>query len=205
METIVYLILKQEKMLVQQSKNSYIRTTKRYGYITNQLTRHDRCYDEFGADILRLITREAKDIEEIIRQLLDLYEGVDYDTLKKDVTDFVTSLANDHFVVLGESIEEIIENDDKFTYDTDNPKTLVASYYQHTDENVSENTQDFFLEEVQGHLPSYQLYNSSCQVVAMNVVSTVIFQMTRRIMVLICLQPKSRVSWTSFPIWAVFM
>ena len=68
METIVYLILKQEKMLVQQSKNSYIRTTKRYGYITNQLTRHDRCYDEFGADILRLITREAKDIEEIIRQ-----------------------------------------------------------------------------------------------------------------------------------------
>ena len=151
METIVYLILKQEKMLVQQSKNSYIRTTKRYGYITNQLTRHDRCYDEFGADILRLITREAKDIEEIIRQLLDLYEGVDYDTLKKDVTDFVTSLANDHFVVLGESIEEIIENDDKFTYDTDNPKTLAASYYQHTDENVSENTQDFFLEEVQGH------------------------------------------------------
>lgn len=83
METIVYLILKQEKMLVQQSKNSYIRTTKRYGYITNQLTRHDRCYDEFGADILRLITREAKDIEEIIRQLLDLYEGVDYDTLKR--------------------------------------------------------------------------------------------------------------------------
>ena len=54
METIVYLILKQEKMLVQQSKNSYIRTTKRYGYITNQLTRHDRCYDEFGADILTI-------------------------------------------------------------------------------------------------------------------------------------------------------
>ena len=32
-------------MLIKQSKNSFIRTTERYGYITNQLTRHDRSYD----------------------------------------------------------------------------------------------------------------------------------------------------------------
>lgn len=137
-------------MIVCQSKNTFIRTTKRYGYITNQLTRHDRCYDEFGADILREISREPKDIDTIVKHLLSIYEGVDYETLSKDVMEFLTSLANDHFVVMGHTPEELNANDDNFTYAIDNPKTLAESYYQHTEENVPNNTQDFFLEEVQG-------------------------------------------------------
>ena len=66
-------------MYIRQSKNSFIRTTKLYGYITNQLTRHDRCYDEFGADILREITRFPREIDEIVRHLLTIYEGVDFE------------------------------------------------------------------------------------------------------------------------------
>lgn len=138
-------------MLIQQSKNTFIRTTKRYGYITNQLTRHDRCYDEFGADILREIAREPKDIDDIISRLLNLYEGVDFETLKADVLEFVESLEKDRFVVTGQSTEELAAKDIEFTYAIDNPKTLAESFYQVTDEKVSENTQDFFLEEVQGH------------------------------------------------------
>lgn len=137
-------------MLVRQSKNSYIRTTRLYGYITNQLTRHDRCYDEFGADILKEITREPKELDTIVQDLLAIYEGVDFATLKADVLEFVESLAKDKFVVLGNSIEELDANDESFSYDIDNPKTLAKNYYQATDEHVSENTQDFFLEEVQG-------------------------------------------------------
>ena len=53
-------------MLIKQSKNSFIRTTERYGYITNQLTRHDRSYDSFGADLLREINREPQEVDEII-------------------------------------------------------------------------------------------------------------------------------------------
>ena len=64
--------------------------------------------------------------------------------------EFAESLARDHFIVLGETPEELDAKDDDFTYDIDNPKTLVDNYYQATDEKVSENTQDFFLEEVQG-------------------------------------------------------
>lgn len=137
-------------MYIRQSKNSFIRTTKLYGYITNQLTRHDRCYDEFGADILREITRFPREIDEIVRHLLTIYEGVDFDTLKKDVLEFTGSLARDKFIVIGETPEEIESIDESFTYAIDNPKTLAESYYQVTDEKVSENTQDFFLEEVQG-------------------------------------------------------
>lgn len=137
-------------MLIRQSKNSYIRTTKRYGYITNQLTRHDRCYDEFGADILREITRNPKDIDDIVAHLMQLYEGVDIDTLKADVLEFIGSLERDKFIVSGLSADELDSKDDDFTYAIDNPKTLVDDFYQKTEERVSENTQDFFLEEVQG-------------------------------------------------------
>jgi len=136
--------------LIRLSKNSFIRTTNRYGYITNQLTRHDRSYDEFGADLLREISREPREIDDIIKHLMTIYENVDFDTLKTDFMEFAESLAHDKFIVLGTTPEELDAKDDDFTYTIDNPKTMVDNFYQATNEKVSENTQDFFLEEVQG-------------------------------------------------------
>ena len=137
-------------MYIRQSINSYIRTTEKYGYITNQLTRHDRMYDEYGADWLREISRVPQDIDEIIKRLMLLYKNVDYNTLKADYSLFVNSLARDGFVVIGDTIEDLDSKDLLFSYKLDNPKTFINDYYQVTDEHVSENTQDFFLNEVQG-------------------------------------------------------
>lgn len=150
-------------MLIRQSRNTFIRTTKRYGYITNQLTRHDRCYDDFGADLLREISREPQSVDEIVNRLLKIYEGVDFETLKADFMEFADSLAKDRFLVIGETEEDLNSKDMDFTYGVDNPKTLTESYYQPTDEHITENTQDFFLEEVQGrpHIVSLQFELSS--------------------------------------------
>lgn len=138
-------------MYIKQSKNSFIRVTEKYGYITNQLTRHDRTYDENGADWLKEITREPQDIDEIINRLLKNYCDVSIETLRTDFIEFVESLARDKFVVISETIEDLDLKDDDFSYSMDNPKTLVNSFYQATDEIVGENTRDFFLDEVQGH------------------------------------------------------
>lgn len=137
-------------MLIKQSKNSFIRTTERYGYITNQLTRHDRCYDSFGADLLRELSRKPQEVDDIVKRLLKLYKGVDFNTLKADFMEFAQSLANDHFIVIGETPEELDVNDLTFSYSMDNPKTLAQDFYQVTEKPISENTQEFFLEEVQG-------------------------------------------------------
>jgi len=137
-------------MLIRQSKNTFIRTTEHYGYVTNQLTRHDRTYDEAGADLLREISREPQEIDDIIHRLLNIYDGVDFQMLKTDFMEFANSLANDKFVVIGDSVEKLNHEDEDFTYAIDNPKTLTENYYQQTQEKISENTQDFFLEEVQG-------------------------------------------------------
>ncbi len=60
-------------MLIRQSKNSFIRCTERYGYITNQLTRYDRSYDKYGAEFLKQITRNPQKIDDIIDRLCNIY------------------------------------------------------------------------------------------------------------------------------------
>lgn len=137
-------------MLIRQSKNTFIRTTEKYGYITNQLTQHDRVYNEIGADFLREINRDPQEVDDIIRRLIKVYEDVDFISIKADFLEFANSLANDKFVVMGYNVEQLNQNDEVFTYAIDNPKTLKSDYTQQTQEKVSENTQDFFLEEIQG-------------------------------------------------------
>ena len=64
--TILYvLFLINLSMLVRQAKNTFIRFFEDKGYITNQMTRHDRLYNETGADFLKEISRKPKDIEAI--------------------------------------------------------------------------------------------------------------------------------------------
>ena len=71
-------------MLVRQSKNTFIRSTERYGYITNQLTYHDRVYNSTGAHYLKLITREPQDVKKLINTLMSEYTDVSRDELSAD-------------------------------------------------------------------------------------------------------------------------
>jgi radical SAM protein with 4Fe4S-binding SPASM domain len=137
-------------MLVKQSKNTFIRTTERYGYITNQLTRHDRSYSETGADYLKYISREPQNVEDIIDRLMRVFANVDREMLREDFVSFIADLAEDHFLIIGKTIQELDANDQSFTYEVDNPKTVAVDFSQETKVEVSKNTQDFFLEEVQG-------------------------------------------------------
>lgn len=137
-------------MLIRQSANTFIRTTEKYGYVTNQLTRHDRAYDQHGAQLLRMITRQVRDLDEIIQELLTVYEDVEQGILKRDIIEFLNSLEKDGFIVTGDSLEELNKKDVLFSYSVDNPRTNTDDFSQITDEIVNENTQDFFLEEIQG-------------------------------------------------------
>lgn len=56
-------------MLVRQCKNTFIRHHDDEVYITNQMTRHDRTYNEIGSDFLKEISREPKDVDEIVEHL----------------------------------------------------------------------------------------------------------------------------------------
>ena len=136
-------------MLLRQTKNTFIRCADDYGYITNQLLRHDRTYDEYGADLLKQISREPQSVDDIVDRLLKVYEDVDRQTLFNDFMEFATDLVEHKFLIMGETPEELDSKDDEFTYDIEIPKTLAYDFTQTAKQDVKENTQDFFLEHVQ--------------------------------------------------------
>ena len=136
-------------MLVRQSKNSFIRIYKNgnIGYITNQLTRNDRTYDEVGAVFLSQISRQPIDTDVIIINLCNIYGAAEKDYIKRDFLEFIENLANHKFVVIGNTIEELVAQDLDFCYQVDNPKTLAVDYTQLTAEQPTKDTQDFFLQQ----------------------------------------------------------
>lgn len=137
-------------MLVRQSKSSYIRCSTKYGYITNQLTRQDRVYNETGAFFLKQISRVATDVDEIVTSMIPTLEGVSFSELKEDFLDFIADLEKFRFVVTGLTEDELNEKDLEFDYANGSPVNLVRDFSQDTKEIVPDNTQDFFLERNQG-------------------------------------------------------
>lgn len=134
-------------MLVRQSKNTFIRSYFGKGYISNQMTRFDRIYNETGADFLNEITRNPQSIDDIIQRLQTLYgDSVTPETLKSEFNSFVAELARTKFLVVGETAEELDENDFDFSYAMENPKTMVNDFTQRTNEVLDENTQNMMLE-----------------------------------------------------------
>ena len=137
-------------MLVRQTKNTFIRFIGELGYITNQMTRHDRTYNETGADFLKEIAREPQEVDDIVTRLRKVYnESVSTEELKADFIEFIQDLANHLFLVIGESPEELDAKDLDFSYSMENPKTMVDDYTQETRQKVDECTQDFMLEATQ--------------------------------------------------------
>lgn len=135
-------------MLLRQTKNTFIRCTEDYGYITNQLLRHDRTYDEYGADLLKQISREPQSVDDIVNRLLKVYKDVDRQTLYNDFMEFVTDLVEHKFLIMGETPEEVDSKDDEFTYDIEIPKTLAYDFTQTAKQDVKNTTQEFFLEHI---------------------------------------------------------
>lgn len=137
-------------MLVRQSKNTFIRFIGDKGYITNQMTRHDRTYNETGADFLREINRQPQEVDDIVNRLQALYgDSIGHEELKAEFMAFVTDLDKHLFVVSGDTPQELDAHDLDFSYSMENPKTLADDFTQATEQHVGENTQDYMLEATQ--------------------------------------------------------
>ena len=134
-------------MLIRLSKNSFVRIYDHgsLGYINNQLTKHDRTYLGSGADFLLQITRQPQNEEDIVKKIDKIYDAP-REVIAKDFEEFVADLEAHKFVVRGSSTEELDSKDLYFTYNIDNPKTLVEDFTQDTIETVHKDTQDYLLQ-----------------------------------------------------------
>ena len=110
-------------MLIKQSQDTFIRKFGRLGYITNQLSKKDRVYDEAGSIFLSSLTRTVKSVDDIVNEILSQFADVTLDQVKPDIIDFLEELNKEGFIVAGKSAEEIEKQDAGFTYNVDCPKT----------------------------------------------------------------------------------
>ena len=116
-------------MLVRQSKNTFIRVTANYGYIVNQTTRFDRTYNRGGAIFLKHITREPRNVEDIIKDMATVFgDSVSMEELRSDFMDFINDLEHEKFIVLGETEKELDELDKSFSYNAPIPFTARSRY-----------------------------------------------------------------------------
>jgi len=137
-------------MLVRQSQNTFIRFIDESVHIMNQVTFQDRIYDDAGTDFLREINRQSQDVEDIVNRLHKMYgESVSREELRADFMEFITDLAEHHFLVLGETEAELAANDIEFSYKMENLKTETDDFTQETAQVVEENTRDLMWETSQ--------------------------------------------------------
>ena len=135
-------------MLLRLSKNSFIRIydNGKLGYINNQLTRHDRTYDEVGADFLKQISRTAQQEKDMVENLCAIYGESCRDDISRDFAEFADDLAAHRFILKGETESDLDAQDMDFSYSMDNPKTLADDFTQVTEGITAKNTQDALLQ-----------------------------------------------------------
>lgn len=135
-------------MLVRLSKNSFIRIYDdgKLGYINNQLTRHDRTYDEAGADFLKQISRKARQESDMVDSLCAIYGEECREEISRDFAKFTDDLDAHRFILRGETESELDTQDIDFSYSMDNPKTLADDFTQKTNEKPRKYTQDALLQ-----------------------------------------------------------
>ncbi|MEI7594144.1 MAG: radical SAM protein [Bacteroidota bacterium] len=134
-------------MLIRQTKNTFIRRYGDIGYITNQLTKHDLNYNETGADFLDQISREPKEIDAIVNDLIKLYKDISFDEMKTDFLEFIQFLENDGYVLTGYSKEGLDSKEPSFSYSLENPKTALYNFGTIENKDILTDSSEFFYEE----------------------------------------------------------
>lgn len=134
-------------MFLRQTKDTFIRRFGNIGYINNQLTKHDLNFNDTGADFIEQISRELKDIDMIVNELIPLYQDISFEELKADFIDFVGDLENQGFIVTGNSTEELDSKEPTFSYKLANPKTSLYDFTNPDKKDILTDSSEFFYEE----------------------------------------------------------
>lgn len=130
--------------LIKLCKDTFVRKFGEFGYVTSQLTKHDRVYDSVGTVFLDHISRTPKSVDSIVDEMFPLFVDVTKDVINHDFNDFTNDLEEDNFVVTGETEDELNGKEPSFSYAAERPKTIAVNFMQKTKSAVLTDTADFF-------------------------------------------------------------
>ena len=110
-------------MLLRLSKNTFVRQFGDFTYIISRIASYDQMF-EGGEVFMRWITRTPMAKEEILKNICQVYEGTDPAEIAADFEEFLAPLLAGKVILAGSTPEELDAQEEYFSYDADDPKTL---------------------------------------------------------------------------------
>lgn len=112
----MYYKLRKDVLFRKYDGYGLITDNSEYGYrMLNDVRslRGERYVSESGAEMLAILGKKPKEIDDIVGELEKIFVGVDFETLKKDAIEFFQYFVDEGFLTIGDNIQNCQDCDDK--------------------------------------------------------------------------------------------
>ena len=109
-------------MLIRLARQTFIRQYGEFSYLLGKVTAFDQVFRSAGP-FFSHITREPKERDVIIDEIVNDYADAPRDVIEKDFDEFFAPLIEQKVILAGNSAAELDAQEPFFTYDCDDPKT----------------------------------------------------------------------------------
>jgi hypothetical protein len=101
---------------VRLCADAFVRCHGDVGYITSQLTKHDRLYDDAGAVFLSALSREPQRVGDLATRIAAGFVDATPADVADDLGDFLATLSEEGFIVIGGTAAECDALEPRFRY-----------------------------------------------------------------------------------------
>lgn len=145
-------------MFYKLKKDTFVRNYDDIGYITSTGIFNDRVVNGSGAVLLSVLSRKPQSLEQLVEKSSSIFSNVSIDRLKKDAEVFYKNLSDDGFILCGDTVQELENNNTGFSYKEILPKTIKEDFtptIQRADTSTQEYLEKYFRDKP--HLSSFQI------------------------------------------------
>lgn len=133
-------------MFYKQKFDTFIRAYDDIGYIVNKGNFNDQVTDYVGSIFLRSISREPKELNEIVQEISAFFNVSDTNEIKRDVIEFYGELEDNGFIISGKTISELNNKDVSFSYASLNNHSEFKDFKLLTEKSTQSFLDDYLKE-----------------------------------------------------------
>ena len=125
----MYYKIRNDILFRQYKEYGYITDNSEYGYQflnSNRKNPGENYVSESGAVMLAALGKTPRDIDEIITELMQIFQGVDFDTLKTDTIEFYQWLLDQGYLSCGDTYESCVDTNRAASIEDTEQKNGIA-------------------------------------------------------------------------------
>lgn len=145
-------------MLLRLSNQTYKRQFGPFTYFFHRLNASDRVFRD-AAVFCEKLTRIPTEKSEMLDYILSVYTDGDAEEISRDFDDFIALLVSDGYLLMGETTDALDAQEQLFTYNVENPKTITQHELPRTAEGgFSKISQDVLGDYFREHPTLFSLH-----------------------------------------------